>query len=138
MDSQFPLEEDTNNYVDSYTVTINGFIFCTRHGKEVCDKCPIDNRSCNNMMVEEMLHDKLTEDELSTKWMGDERDPFTVSHKWVRLSGGKPGCIEHKEIACNQCFDWGNQLYRSIHGGRKPRVSRLSNKKNKEHKDTLH
>ncbi|KAL9541093.1 hypothetical protein PS6_010460 [Mucor atramentarius] len=114
MDSQFPVEEDFDNVVDSYSVTINGFIFCTRHGLEVCDKCPTDNRSSNNMAVEDMLHERLTEEEYNTKWKGDEREPFSIA--------------PHKKVACDECFNWGEQLYRGIHGGRKPRVSRLSRK----------
>jgi hypothetical protein len=132
MDSQFQPEEDFNNVVDSYSVTINGFIFCTRHGLEVCDKCPTDNRSANNMLVEDVLHEKLTEEEYNTKWKGDDREPFSVARKWVRVSKGKPGCIAHKEVACKECFDWSEQLYRGIHGGRKPRVSRLQ-RKSKDH-----
>ncbi|KAL7310059.1 hypothetical protein PS15m_010864 [Mucor circinelloides] len=128
MDSQFPVEEDFDNVVDSYSVTINGFIFCTRHGLEVCDKCPTDNRSSNNMAVEDMLHERLTEEEYNTKWKGDEREPFSIARKWTRVSKDKPGCIAHKKVACDECFNWGEQLYRGIHGGRKPRVSRLSRK----------
>ncbi|KAI8644984.1 hypothetical protein BD408DRAFT_412460 [Parasitella parasitica] len=128
MDSQFSEQEDFDNVVDSYSVTINGFIFCTRHGLEVCDKCPTDNRSSNNMSVEDMLREKLTDEEYSTKWKGDEREPFSVTRKWTRVSKDKPGCIAHKKAACKECFDWGEQLYRGIHGGRKPRVSRVSRK----------
>jgi hypothetical protein len=128
MDSQFEQADDFDNTVDSYSVTINGFIFCTRHGLEVCDKCPTDNVSANNMIVEEMLREKLSQEEYSTKWKGDERTPLSVTHKWVRVSPGKPGCMAHKEKACKECFDWGDQLFRSVHGGRKPRVSRLKKK----------
>ncbi|KAI8876089.1 hypothetical protein K501DRAFT_262741 [Backusella circina FSU 941] len=135
MDSQFAPEEDFNNTVDSYNVTLNGFIFCTRHGLEVCDKCPTDNVSANNMMVEDMLHEKLTEDEYSSKWKGDDRAPFTVTHKWVRVSQGKPGCMSHKTVGCEECFNWGEQLYRGIHGGRKPRVSRVQRKSRKASTD---
>ncbi|KAF7725886.1 hypothetical protein EC973_009218 [Apophysomyces ossiformis] len=137
MDSQFAQEEDSNNCVDSYSVTINGFIFCTRHGLEVCEKCPTDNRPSNNIMVEDMLHERLTEEEYTNKWKGDDREPFSVAHQWTRVSSGKPGCMAHKEIGCKECFDWGEKLYRGIHGGRKPRVSRL-HRKDKAHKDTLH
>ncbi|KAI8377791.1 uncharacterized protein BYT42DRAFT_571715 [Radiomyces spectabilis] len=137
MDSQFEPEQDFDNYYDGDTVTINGFIFCGRHGQEVCDKCPTDNRNCNNSTVEQMLHEKLTEEEFETKWKGDDREPFNVTRQWTRLSNGKPGCMAHKEVACKECFNWGDKLYRSIHGGRKPRVSRL-HKKDKQNKDVLH
>ncbi|KAI8982258.1 hypothetical protein BDF20DRAFT_912443 [Mycotypha africana] len=137
MDSQFAPEEDYNNVVDSYSVTINGFMFCTRHGLEVCDKCPTDNRAANNMVVEDSLKERFTEDEYNTKWKGDEREPITVAHKWVRVGKGKPGCMAHKEVACKECFDWGEQLYRGVHGGRKPRVSRLKNKKEKTHDERI-
>ncbi|KAI8343704.1 hypothetical protein BC941DRAFT_448452 [Chlamydoabsidia padenii] len=118
MDSQFAPEEDMDNMIDSYCVTINGFIFCTRHGLEVCDKCPTDNRGANNMIVEETLHEKLSEGEFSS-WPGDEREPFSVTHQWTRVSSGK---------GCKECFDWGEKLYREIHGGRKPRHSRPHHK----------
>ncbi|CAO3597486.1 unnamed protein product [Absidia cylindrospora] len=131
MDSQFAKEEDMDNTVDSYSVTLNGFIFCTRHGLEVCDKCPTDNRGANNMIVEDSLHERLSEEEYSTKWKGDDRDPFTVTHQWTRVSGGKPGCIQHKAVGCKECFDWGEKLYHGIHGGRKPRQSR--HRKGKHH-----
>ncbi|SAM06088.1 hypothetical protein [Absidia glauca] len=131
MDSQFAPEEDMDNTVDSYSVTINGFIFCTRHGLEVCDKCPTDNRGANNMIVEESLHEKLSEEEYSS-WPGDDRPPFTVTHQWARVSGGKPGCIKHKEVGCKECFDWEEKLYRGIHGGRKPRHTR-SHMRGKRH-----
>ncbi|KAI9031882.1 hypothetical protein CLU79DRAFT_730545 [Phycomyces nitens] len=136
MDSQFPPEQDTSNYFDADTVMINGFSFCNRHGKEVCERCPTDNRYCNNETVNDMLLEKLSEEELTTKWKGDERDPFDISHKWVRYNG-KPACTAHRLVGCNDCFNWGEQLYRGIHGGRKPRVSRLANKKNREKKDIL-
>lgn len=117
MDSQFAPEEDMDNTVDSYSVTINGFIFCTRHGLEVCDKCPTDNRGANNMIIEDSLHEKISEEEYSS-WAGDDRTPFSVTHQWVRVSAGKvrtppplffsysglimffvqPGCIKHKEV----------------------------------------
>ncbi|KAL0083988.1 hypothetical protein J3Q64DRAFT_1638495 [Phycomyces blakesleeanus] len=135
MDSQFEKEEDTTNQFDSDTVTINKFIFCTRHGKEVCDKCPTDNRNCNNETIGDVL-ERLTKEERETKWKGDDRDPFVISHKWVRYNG-KPACTAHREVGCNECFNWGEQIYKGIHGGRKPRVSRLANKKNRENKDVL-
>ncbi|KAG1540440.1 hypothetical protein G6F50_007755 [Rhizopus delemar] len=94
MDSQFPEQEDLNNTVDSYSVTINGFIFC------------------------------------------DEREPFSVAHKWTRVAKGKPGCMAHKTVACDECFNWGEQLYRGIHGGRKPRVSRIQ-RKSRDNTDKL-
>ncbi|KAI8070175.1 hypothetical protein BDF21DRAFT_425142 [Thamnidium elegans] len=128
MDDQYEIVEDHDNVVDSYSVTLNGFIFCTRHGLEVCEKCPTDNRSANNMMVEDMLQERLSEEEYASKWKGEDRDPFVITHKWTRLSKGKPGCIAHKAVACEECFNWGEKLYRGIHGGRKPRVSRLQRK----------
>jgi hypothetical protein len=121
MDTQFSGDsgEDTNNCVDSYSVTLNGFSFCTRHGREVCPKCPTDNRGSNNMMVEDMLHEEVSEELMSKKWKGDDREPFTVAHMWTRLPGGKPGCMAHKEVACEECFNWGQKLLKDIQGAKK-------------------
>ncbi|KAI8063504.1 hypothetical protein BC940DRAFT_307371 [Gongronella butleri] len=120
MDSQFAPQVDHNNEVDSDTVTINGFMFCARHGLELCDSCPTDNRSSNNAMVEDSLHERLSEQEFSSKWKGDEREPFSVSHQWARVGGnGRPGCLEHKQVGCQECFNWEEKLYADIHGGKK-------------------
>ncbi|KAI8147930.1 hypothetical protein BJV82DRAFT_593957 [Fennellomyces sp. T-0311] len=119
MDSQFSGEDDQNNVVDSYNVTLNGFCFCTRHGLEVCAKCPTDNRGSNNMMVEDMLHEKVAEDILQKKWKGDDREPFSVAHQWTRLSNGKPGCTAHKEVGCPECFNWGDKLVNEMQGAKR-------------------
>ncbi|CAO3650274.1 unnamed protein product [Cunninghamella echinulata] len=129
MDSQFEKEEDYDNCFDTDNVTINGFSFCTRHGLELCPKCPTDNRSMNNSNVEEMLHEKLTEEEIEKKWKGDEREPFMVTNQWTRIGSGKPACIAHKEVACEECFDWGAKILSSIQG--KKKVRRASRKKEK-------
>ncbi|ORX55003.1 hypothetical protein DM01DRAFT_1335297 [Hesseltinella vesiculosa] len=123
MESQFEPEVDHDNEVDSDTVTINGFMFCVRHGLELCPSCPTDNRGSNNMMVEDHLHEMLPEEEFETKWKGDDREPFSVSHMWTRVSG-KPGCLEHKQVGCKECFNWEQRLYNDIHGGKKPRQTR--------------
>ncbi|KAI8978437.1 hypothetical protein BDB01DRAFT_799866 [Pilobolus umbonatus] len=128
MNSQFAPETDTNNSYDSEYITINGFIFCARHGLEVCDKCPTDNRSCNNEIVEKVLHEKLTEEEYQTKWKGDDRAPLSVANKYAKKDG-KPVCMDHKQLGCNDCFDWGEKLYRDIHGHRKARGTRQTRKK---------
>ncbi|KAI9312388.1 hypothetical protein BX666DRAFT_1987027 [Dichotomocladium elegans] len=119
MDSQFAEVDDTNNTLDAYTVTLNGFSFCTRHGLEVCEKCPTDNRGANNMMVEDVLHDKVDEEVLNTKWKGDDREPFSVAHMWTKLSNGKPGCIAHKEVGCQECFNWSDKLVNNIQGAKR-------------------
>jgi hypothetical protein len=140
MNSQFEeidKKEDENNSLDAFSVTLNGFMFCTRHGLEVCERCPTDNRSYNNGMVDEMLHERLTEEEYKTKWKGDDREPLSVSHKWVKVNKTDPGCVAHKTVACKECFNWGEQLYRGIHGGRKPRVSRLQRKGKDRNQDRL-
>lgn len=133
MDTQFSGEpDDQNNYVDSDMVTLNGFSFCTRHGLEVCGKCPTDNRGMNNMTVEDLLHEKISEDVLERKWKGDDREPFSVTHQWTRLSSGKPGCMTHKEVGCQECFNWGEKLLSEMQGGAKraARKARRSRDKN--------
>ncbi|KAI8086311.1 uncharacterized protein BX664DRAFT_335498 [Halteromyces radiatus] len=136
MDSQFAPQQDVDNMVDSDNVTINGFMFCARHGLELCNKCPTDNRGANNMIVEDGLHEKLSEEEYNTKWQGDDREPFSVAHQWTRVSNGKPACMEHKEVGCKECFDWGEKLYRGIHGHRKQRQSRLHKKDKHPHDES--
>ncbi|KAF7723340.1 hypothetical protein EC973_002088 [Apophysomyces ossiformis] len=124
MDTQFAgstTEQDNNNYVDSDLVVLNGFGFCARHGLEYCEKCPTDNRMTNNMHVDDLLHEKLTEEELEAKWAGDDRAPFSVTGQWTRLSNGKPGCTAHKEVACPECFNWGDKILTDILGGKRMR-----------------
>jgi hypothetical protein len=43
--------------------------------------------------------------------------------------------MAHKTVGCEECFNWGEQLYRGIHGGRKPRVSRVQRKGRKASTD---
>jgi hypothetical protein len=66
-----------------------------------------------------MLHEKLTEEELETKWKGDDREPFSVTKNWTRGGSGKPCCITHKEVACEECFNWGGKILTEIQGGGK-------------------
>lgn len=66
-----------------------------------------------------MLHEKLTEEELETKWKGDDRTPFSVTKNWTRAGSGKPCCITHKEVACEECFNWGGKILTEIQGGGK-------------------
>ncbi|KAG0172566.1 hypothetical protein DFQ30_010180 [Apophysomyces sp. BC1015] len=75
----------------------------------------------NNMHVENMLHEKLTEEELQAKWKGDDREPFMITNQWTRLSNGKPGCNTHKAVACKECFDWGDKILTDIVGGKRMR-----------------
>ncbi|CAO3690161.1 unnamed protein product [Umbelopsis vinacea] len=132
MDLNFPKEEDTNNYLDADSVCLNGFCFCARHSLELCTKCPTDNRGINNMQVEDYLHEQCSEVEFETKWKGDDRDPLNVSHRWTKLSNGKPACYDHKQIGCEECFNWSAGLLRDIKGEKK---IRKASKKSK--KDTL-
>ncbi|KAG2219098.1 hypothetical protein INT45_005829 [Circinella minor] len=119
MDSQFSETVDHNNELDSDTVTLNGFCFCTRHGLEVCKKCPMDNVGMNNSTVEDVLHEKVAEEILQKKWKGDERSPLTVAHMWTKLSSGKPGCTAHKEVGCKECFNWGDKLVNEMQGAKR-------------------
>jgi hypothetical protein len=107
MDMNFPQEEDNNNYLDTDSVCLNGFCFCARHSLELCPKCPTDNRGINNMQVEDYLHEQCSEAEFEAKWKGDDRPPLNVSHRWTKLSNGKPACSDHKQIGCEECFNWG-------------------------------
>ncbi|KAI9323092.1 hypothetical protein BX666DRAFT_6301 [Dichotomocladium elegans] len=134
MDSQFEVKDDQNNTVDSFNVTLNGFSFCTRHGLEVCTKCPTDNRGMNNMSIEDMLHEKVDEAILEQKWKGEDREPFSVTHMWTRLSNGKPGCQAHKEVGCNECFNWGDKLVNGMQGAK--RTARRARNKAKAGKNT--
>ncbi|KAI9302944.1 hypothetical protein BJ944DRAFT_269147 [Cunninghamella echinulata] len=136
MDSQFAYEDDNNNVLDSDYVTLNGFMFCLRHGQEICDKCHHDNLSSNNSIIEDNLHERLTEEEFTKKWKGDEREQFNINHQWAKVNG-KPGCLTHKKVGCNECFNWEEKLYHSIHGGRKPRQSRLHKKERHAKTDVL-
>ncbi|ORX46823.1 hypothetical protein DM01DRAFT_1310920 [Hesseltinella vesiculosa] len=132
MDSQFTNSQsqvDNDNYVDSDMVTLNGFSFCARHGLELCGKCPTDNRMINNMQVEDMLNDTLTEEELESKWQGDDRPPFEVTGQWTKVGSGKPGCIMHKTVACEECFNWGDKILSDIRG--KKKTARRSRKERK-------
>ncbi|KAI8089934.1 uncharacterized protein BX664DRAFT_298014 [Halteromyces radiatus] len=126
MDTQFSQQEDNYNWVDSDTVTLNGFSFCARHGLELCHKCPTDNRMMNNTSIEDLLTEKVSEEELEKKWKGDDREPFTVTNQWVRVGSGKPGCIAHKEVACPECFNWGEKILSEIQG--KKKVKRAARK----------
>lgn len=81
------------------------------------------------MNIEEMLHEKLTEEELAKKWKGEEREPFAVTNQWTRIGSGKPACNAHKEVACPECFNWGEKILTSIQG--KKKVRRASRKKEK-------
>ncbi|CAO3588045.1 unnamed protein product [Absidia cylindrospora] len=119
MDTQFNHEDDIRNSVDADYVTLNGFSFCTRHGLEICEKCPIDSISDNNNTIEELLTEKLSEEELEKKWKGDSRSPFTVTKQWTRVGSGKPGCMEHKQVACTECFNWGDKILSEIQGKKK-------------------
>ncbi|CAO3643283.1 unnamed protein product [Cunninghamella blakesleeana] len=136
MNSQFAAEEDFNNVIDSDYVTLNGFMFCARHGLETCDRCHTDNLSSNNSILDDVLHERLTEEEYTNKWKGDEREPFNVSHQWTRVHG-KPACSDHKEIGCKECFNWEEKLLRTVHGGRKPRQSRLHKKDRHQKADVI-
>ncbi|KAL0088173.1 hypothetical protein J3Q64DRAFT_1724390 [Phycomyces blakesleeanus] len=129
-------EDDYDNAMDIYSVTLNGFSFCTRHGLELCYRCPTDNRACNNIMVMDMLHEQVSEDILEEKWEGDERSPFTVALQWTRLPSGKPGCVIHRTVGCKQCFNWEEKILNVVQGGRKPR--KIHNRKARERKDMLH
>lgn len=40
------------------TIVVNEFVFCERHGAELCHKCTYDHRFTNNYV----LQDKLPED----------------------------------------------------------------------------
>ncbi|KAI8332819.1 hypothetical protein BC941DRAFT_435412 [Chlamydoabsidia padenii] len=131
MDSQFNSATDDKNYLDADNVTVNGFSFCTRHGLELCEKCPTDNRGMNNEMIEGLLHEKLTEEELEKKWKGDNRTPFSVTKNWTRASSGKPCCLSHKEVACPECFNWGEKILSEIQGKKKvKRATRKGKDKN--------
>lgn len=77
-------------------------------------------------MVEDMLHEKVAEELMERKWKGDDRQPFAVTHQWTRLSNGKPGCIAHKEVGCQECFNWGEKLLMEIQGAK--RTSRRTRK----------
>ncbi|KAG2186357.1 hypothetical protein INT43_002795 [Umbelopsis isabellina] len=129
MDLIAPPEEDTNNYLDGDNVCLNGFCFCARHSLELCPKCPTDNRGINNMQVEDYLSEQCSETEMSSKWKGDDRSPLNVAHKWTKLSNGKPACAEHKQIGCEECFNWGEGLLREIKGEKKIRKAAKKSKK---------
>ncbi|KAI8067779.1 hypothetical protein BC940DRAFT_300455 [Gongronella butleri] len=123
-------DQDNDNYVDSDMVTLNGFSFCARHGLELCGKCPTDNRMINNMNIEGLLEEKLTAEEREAKWKGDDREPFVVTGLWTKVGSGKPGCLAHKEVACNECFNWGDKILSDIQGGKK-RAARRARKEKK-------
>lgn len=110
MDLIAPPEEDTNNYLDGDNVCLNGFCFCARHSLELCSKCPTDNRGINNMQVEDYLSEQCSETEMNSKWKGDDRSPLNAAHRWTKLSNGKPACAEHKQIGCEECFNWGEGM----------------------------
>ena len=73
----------------------------------------------NNSTVEDVLHEKVAEEILQKKWKGDERPPLTVAHMWTKLSGGKPGCTAHKEVGCQECFNWGDKLVNEMQGAKR-------------------
>lgn len=114
MVSPHHIEEDQDNNADSETVTINGFMFCAPHGLEYCHRCFSDYRGTNNVSIEDILDEKLTEEELDFKWEGEDREPISIAYQWTLVAKGTPGCIEHEKIACQQCFNWGEQVTRPI------------------------
>ncbi|CAM0135337.1 unnamed protein product [Umbelopsis sp. WA50703] len=81
------------------------------------------------MQVEDYLAEQCSETEMEAKWKGDDRSPLNAAHRWTKLSNGKPACAEHKQIGCEECFNWGEGLLREIKGEKKIRKAAKKSKK---------